>query len=71
MPYGGREKVNFDQIHATVNTVNKDEDPVNRPTLCRFEKLSERQICWNIRKTLVEVFIKSFEEPPKMIHSGF
>ena len=45
---------------AIQTAVGKDEDLASSPTLCRFENFADRQMCWDISKVLVDVFIESF-----------
>lgn len=56
---------------AIQTSVGKDEDLASSPTLCRFENFADRQMCWDINKTLVEVFVESFKKPPKEIILDF
>ena len=51
--------------------VGQDKDLASNATLCRFENAADRKLCWDIHKTLVEVFIESFEKPPKEIILDF
>lgn len=56
---------------AIQTAVGKDEDLASSPTLCRFENFADRQMCWDMSKTLVEIFIESFKKPPKEIILDF
>ncbi len=56
---------------AIQTAVGKDGKLASSPTLCRFENLADRQMCWDISEALVNVFIESFEPPPKEIILGF
>lgn len=56
---------------AIQTAVGKDEELASSPTLCRFENFADRQMCWDISKTLVEVFIESFQTPPKELILDF
>jgi hypothetical protein len=56
---------------AVQTAVGKDEDLASSPTLCRFENFADQQMCWDMSKALVDIFIESFEEPPKEIILDF
>ncbi len=56
---------------AIQTSVGKAGNLASSPTLCRFENFVDRQLCWDISKTLVEVFIESFKKPPKKIVLDF
>jgi hypothetical protein len=56
---------------AIQTAVGKDEDLASSPTLCRFENFADRQMCRDMSKTLVEIFIESFKKPPKEIILDF
>lgn len=56
---------------AIQTAVGKDEELASSPTLCRFENFADRQMCWDMTKTLVEVFIESFKKPPKELILDF
>ncbi len=56
---------------AIQTAVGKDEDLASSPTLCRFENFADREMCWDMSKTLVEIFIESFKKPPKEIILDF
>ena len=56
---------------AIQTAVGQDKDLASSSTLCRFENAADRQLCWDIHKTLVEVFIESFKKPPKEIILDF
>jgi len=56
---------------AIQTAVGKDEDLASSPTLCRFENFADKQMCWDMSKTLVEIFIESFKKPPKEIILDF
>lgn len=57
---------------TTIQTaVGTDKDLASSSTLCRFENAADRQLCWDINKTFVEVFIESFKKPPKEIILDF
>jgi len=42
---------------AIQTEIDQDKDLASSSTLCRFENAADRQLCWDIQKTLVEVFI--------------
>ena len=56
---------------AIQTAVGQDKDLASSSTLCRFEHAAGRQLCWDIHKTLVEIFIESFKKPPKEIVLDF
>jgi len=56
---------------AIQTAVGKDEDLASSPTLCRFENFADRQMCWDMSKTLVDVFVESFKKSPKEIILDF
>jgi hypothetical protein len=56
---------------AVQTAVGKDEGLASSPTLCRFENFADQQMCWDMSKALVDIFIESFEEPPKEIILDF
>lgn len=56
---------------AIQTAVGKDEDLASSPTLCQFENFADKQMCWDMSKTLVEIFIESFKKPPKEIILDF
>ena len=56
---------------AIQTAVGTDKDLASSSTLCRFENAAERQLCWDINKAFVEVFIESFKKPPKEIILDF
>ena len=56
---------------AIQTAVGQDKDLASSSTLCRFENAAGRQLCWDIHKALVEVFIESFKKPPKEIVLDF
>lgn len=56
---------------AIQTSVGKDGGLASSPTLCRFENFADQQMCWDISKVLVEVFIESFKKPPKQIILDF
>ncbi len=56
---------------AIQTAVGSDKDLASSSTLCRFENAADRQLCWDINKTFVEVFIESFKKPPKEIVLDF
>jgi hypothetical protein len=56
---------------AVQTAVGKDEDLASSPTLCRFENFADQQMCLDMSKALVDIFIESFEEPPKEIILDF
>lgn len=56
---------------AIQTSVGKDSDLASSPTLCRFENFAGHQMCVDMSKALVEVFIESFEKPPKEIVLDF
>ena len=56
---------------AIQTAVGSDKDLASSSTLCRFENAADRQLCWDINKAFVEVFIESFKEPPKEIILDF
>ncbi len=56
---------------AIQTAVGKDKDLASSSTLCRFENAADKQLCWDIHKALVEVFIESFKKPPKQIILDF
>jgi len=51
--------------------VGSDKGLASSSTLCRFENAADRQLCWNINKAFVEVFIESFKKPPQEIILDF
>ena len=56
---------------AMQTAVGRDKDLASSSTLCRFENSADRQLCWDINKAFVEVFIESFDKPPKEIILDF
>jgi hypothetical protein len=56
---------------AIQTAVGKDDDLASSSTLCRFENFADRQMCWDMSKALVEIFIESFKKPPKEIILDF
>ncbi|MFH2060072.1 MAG: IS1380 family transposase [Pseudomonadota bacterium] len=56
---------------AVQTAVGSDKDLASSSTLCRFENAADRQLCWDINKAFVEVFIESFKKPPKEIILDF
>ena len=56
---------------AIQTAVGQDKDLASSSTLCRFENAADRQLCWDINKTFVEIFIESFKKPPKEIILDF
>ncbi len=56
---------------AIQTAVGSDKDLASSSTLCRFENAADRQLCWDINKAFVEVFIESFKKPPKEIVLDF
>ena len=56
---------------AIQTAVGQDKDLASSSTLCRFENNADRQLCWDINKAFVEVFIESFKKPPKEIILDF
>lgn len=56
---------------AIQTAVGQDKDLASNSTLCRFENAADRQLCWDIHTTLVEIFIESFKNPPKEIILDF
>ena len=56
---------------AIQTAVGSDKDLASSSTLCRFENAADRQLCWDINKAFVEVFIESFKKPPKEIILDF
>ncbi len=56
---------------AIQTAVGQDKNLASSSTLCRFENDADRQLCWDIHKTLVEVFIESLEKPPKELILDF
>lgn len=64
--------------HATLRkdtviqtAVGSDKDLASSSTLCRFENAADRQLCWDMSKAFVEIFIESFKKPPKEIILDF
>ena len=45
----------------------RDDDLASSPTLCRFENNITKESLWAMSRELVEVFIRSFDEPPEEI----
>src|SRR3989339_94950 len=56
---------------AIQTAVGQDKDLASSSTLCRFENAADRQLCWDINKTFVEIFIESFKKPPKELILDF
>jgi len=56
---------------AVQTAVGRDKYLASSSTLCRFENAADRQLCWDINKAFVEVFIESFKKPPKEIVLDF
>jgi len=56
---------------ALQTAVGQEKDLSSSSTLCRFENAANRQLCWDISKIFVEVFIESFKTPPKEIILDF
>lgn len=56
---------------AIQTAVGTDKYLASSSTLCRFENAADRQLCWDINKAFVEVFIESFKKPPKEIVLDF
>ncbi len=56
---------------AIQTAVGKDKALASSSTLCRFENAAGQQLCWDINKAFVEVFIESFEKAPKKIILDF
>lgn len=56
---------------AIQTAVGKDDDLASSSTLCRFENFADRQMCLDMSKALVEIFIESFKKPPKEIILDF
>lgn len=56
---------------AIQTAVGQDKDLASSSTLCRFENAADRQLCWDINKAFVEIFIESFKKPPKEIILDF
>lgn len=56
---------------AIQTAVGSDKDLASSSTLCRFENAADQQLCWDINKAFVEVFIESFKKPPKEIILDF
>ena len=56
---------------AIQTAVGSDKDLASSSTLCRFENAADRQLCWDINKAFVEVFIESYKKPPKEIILDF
>lgn len=56
---------------AIQTAVGCDKDLAGSSTLCRFENAADRQLCMDISKAFVEVFIESFKKPPKEIILDF
>lgn len=56
---------------AIQTAVGSDKDLASSSTLCRFENAADRQLCWDINKAFVEVFIESFKKSPKEIILDF
>lgn len=60
------------RMDTTIQTaVGTDKDLASSSTLCRFENAADRQLCWDINKAFVEVFIESFKKPPREIVLDF
>jgi len=56
---------------ALQTAVGQDKDLASSSTLCRFENSTGQQLCWDINKILVEIFIESFKKPPKEVILDF
>ena len=56
---------------AVQTAVGQDKNLASSSTLCRFENAADRQLCWDINKAFVEVFIESFKKAPKQIILDF
>ncbi len=56
---------------AIQTAAGQDKDLASSSTRCRFENAADRKPCWDIHKTLVEVFIESFKKPPREIILDF
>lgn len=56
---------------AIQTAVGQDKALASSSTLCRFENAADRQLCWDINKTFVDIFIESFKKPPKEIILDF
>lgn len=56
---------------AMQTAVGQDKDLASNSTLCRFENAADRQLCWDIHKALVEIFIESFKDAPEKIILDF
>lgn len=56
---------------AIQTSVGKDTNLASSPTLCRFENFAGYQMCVDMSKALVEVFIESFATPPEEIVLDF
>jgi hypothetical protein len=56
---------------ALQTAVGRDTDLASNATLCRFENRATRQMCWQISRELVEVFIESHATPPRQLILDF
>lgn len=57
--------------YALQTALNKDKPLASSPTLCRMEKLAQRQSCVKAHHILWKQFIQSFSSPPKQIILDF
>jgi len=51
--------------------VEKEDALASSPTLCRFENKANKEAAWAINRIMVEVFLRSFKNPPKEIVLDF
>ena len=56
---------------ALQTAVGRDTDLASNATLCRFENCATRQMCWQISRELVRVFIESHAKPPRQLILDF
>ena len=59
------------QDTALQTAVGRDNALSSRSTLCRFENWVTSESLWQISSSLVEVFIESFQKPPKELILDF
>lgn len=53
------------------SAVGRDVELASASTLCRFENSVDKASLWSLSKVLVDVFIESFDSPPKEIVLDF
>jgi hypothetical protein len=68
---GLNDHVTLRKDTALQTAVGRDTDLASNATLCRFENRATRQMCWQISRELVEVFIESHPKPPRQLILDF